>query len=494
VGGLVLAVVLGGAGTLLSASPAAAVYGTTNPVTFNRFAGVDRYDTAAQIAEAGFTTANTVVMASGLSFADALSGSYLAGFVAGPTLLTDPNAVPPQTVSALATLKVKNVDLLGGTGAISTAVQLQLSSLTSTSSSGGNLVVTRIAGADRYATSEAIDAVPGASNVGTVNGQKTALVASGLSFPDALAGGSLAASSALPIILTDPNTLSAAATQSLSALGIKHAVILGGDGAVTASVEAAINSDGVTTERLAGATRTQTAQAIAAYAATQLGYAASTSCVTPQNSPNAGVTCAFARIEVARGDNAGGGVDALALGPLAGHVKAPILLSLDQSDPGTPLFTTVQQSAYPGDLFTVASTLTQVDIAGGTGAITNGLEGVLQSTSGELGFATETTSSASVAPGSPLTATSASACPPGPDGIVATGVVTGIEDSMGNLVQFAGKSVPAGTKWTNTLTVTSSLAAGSYDVYSYCIVNYPEEPSTAYEYGPLYTAVPLAIT
>ncbi len=492
--GLGVAVVVASAAALPFAAPAGALYGTTNPVTFNRFAGANRYDTAAKIAETGFTTANTVVMASGLSFADALSGSYLAGFVGGPTLLTDPNAVPPETVAALAALKVKNVDLLGGTGAISTAVQLQLASLASTSAGGGNLVVTRIAGADRYATSGAIDAVPGAANVGMVNGQRTALIASGASFPDALAGGALAASSALPIILTDPGTLSVAAAQSLSSLQIKHAVILGGVGAVSAAVEAAINAAGVTTERLAGATRTQTAEAIAVYAATNLSYANPATCVTPQNTPGAGVTCAFARIEVARGDNGGGGVDALALGPLAGHVNAPILLSLDQSDPGTPLFSTVQQSAYPGNLFTVSSTLAQVDIAGGTGAITSGLVSVLQSTSGALGFASETTSSASVAPGSPLTATSPTACPAGPDGIAATGVVTGIEDSMGNLVQFAGKGVPAGTKWSNTLTVSASLPAGSYTVYSFCVVNFPQEASTAYEYGQLYTAVPLTLT
>jgi hypothetical protein len=82
--GLGLALVMAGAAVLTTAQPAGAAYGTTNPVTFTRFDGADRYDTATKIAEAGLATASTVVIASGLPLADALSGSYLAGFVGGP--------------------------------------------------------------------------------------------------------------------------------------------------------------------------------------------------------------------------------------------------------------------------------------------------------------------------------------------------------------------------------------------------------------------------
>jgi hypothetical protein len=88
----------------------------------------------------------------------------------------------------------------------------------------------------------------------------------------------------------------------------------------------------------------------------------------------------------------------------------------------------------------------------------------------------------------------ATVCPPGPDGIAATGVVTAIEDGTGNLAQVVGKAVPAGTPWTNTVDVSAPLATGSYTVFSYCVVNFPEEPATAYEYGPLYTAVTLTLT
>jgi len=477
------------------AAPASATFGTTNPVTFTRFAGADRYDTAAQIATATFSTATTVVLASGLSFADALSGSYLAGFVGGPTLLTDPDSLSPETKTALSSLKVKNVDLLGGPGAISTAVEQQLDATPSTNPAGGNLVVTRIAGSDRYMTSEAVDAVPGASFVGTVGGNRVALIASGLSFPDALAGGSLAASSALPIILTDPSTLSSAASQSLANLKIQHALILGGPAAVSTQVEQSINAAGVSTERLAGATRTETAEDIAVYAAMNLGYANPSSCAVPTNGASGALaTCAFARIEVARGDNAGGGVDALALAPRAGRLKAPILLTFDQDDPGVPLFETVQNSAYPGNLFTVSSTLAKVEIAGGPLAVMPGLESVLQSTSGALGFAPESDSAPTVAPGAQLTVSSSSACPAGPNGSPAIGLLSAIEDASGNLVQYAGKPVRPGAAWSNVLTVSSSLSSGKYTVYSFCVVNFPEEPSTAYEFGPLYDAIPLTVS
>jgi len=74
-------------------------------------------------------------------------------------LLTLPDAIPPSLTAALRNLKVKNVVILGGPSAVSPGVESQLQVTASTSSAGGNLSVTRLAGALRYDTMAAIDAV-----------------------------------------------------------------------------------------------------------------------------------------------------------------------------------------------------------------------------------------------------------------------------------------------------------------------------------------------
>ncbi|MHB8467333.1 MAG: cell wall-binding repeat-containing protein, partial [Acidimicrobiales bacterium] len=81
----------------------------TANVSASRLFGPDRFATAVNIAEAKFPNGvSTVVLASGLSFADALAGAYLAGLgaVAGATgpagiLLTLPGSVPSSLTAGL---------------------------------------------------------------------------------------------------------------------------------------------------------------------------------------------------------------------------------------------------------------------------------------------------------------------------------------------------------------------------------------------------------
>ncbi|MBV8347311.1 MAG: cell wall-binding repeat-containing protein, partial [Mycolicibacterium sp.] len=241
--------------------------GATSTVTTSRLQGSDRYATAAAIAEAKFVsgTANAIV-ASGVNFPDALAGAYLAGIQSGAILLTDPNAPSAGLVSGLSALHTTTVTILGGPGAVTPGVQTQLASTASTSSAGGNLSVSRIQGATRYDTMQMIDTTPPASAVGTVNGKPTAIIANGLNFPDALAASAASYKAHLPIILTDPNTLSSQAQATLTALGIQQILIMGGTNAVATTVESAINGMGITTlRRFAGTDRTDTAQQFATF-------------------------------------------------------------------------------------------------------------------------------------------------------------------------------------------------------------------------------------
>src|SRR4051794_3062021 len=135
----VLAASVGAATAVLGlAVPPAAVH-ATSAFSFTRLAGTDRYDTARVIATTSFATADTVVLATGENFPDALAGNFLAGNRTAPILLVQHDRIPPATASGLQALKAKNVVLLGGTDAISQAVEVQLRATPSSAASGGTL-------------------------------------------------------------------------------------------------------------------------------------------------------------------------------------------------------------------------------------------------------------------------------------------------------------------------------------------------------------------
>jgi putative cell wall-binding protein len=196
--------------------------------SFNRYQGSDRYATAAAIAEGAFPSGSgSVVIASGSSFPDALAASYLAGYIAGPVLLTSPTSLSSATSAALTKLKATKVYLVGGTAAVSASVQAQIAALAA--SGGGTIAVTRVSGSSRYDTDEAIATLPPVSQVGNVDGEKTAIVASGANFPDALALGALAGSKHEALLLTaSPTDPGVGTTAWLHTNGSK---LTGGDAA-----------------------------------------------------------------------------------------------------------------------------------------------------------------------------------------------------------------------------------------------------------------------
>jgi len=210
----------------------------TADVTQARLAGLDRFETAAKIAAAEYPTgATTAIVASGRAFPDAPAGAALAGIKGGPLLLTEPGSLPTATSNALKSLGTKTVYLLGGTAAVSKAVADSLAT---------SYTVTRLAGADRYETAKAIATEIGQANVATLGGKRTAIIATGLDFADALAGGPLAAAGASatgvhPILLVNAD-VPAATNDALTTLAIQQVVILGGTSVVSASVQAQLET------------------------------------------------------------------------------------------------------------------------------------------------------------------------------------------------------------------------------------------------------------
>jgi hypothetical protein len=142
-----------------------------------RVSGADRFATAADIC-AAFVQPNpaTVYVATGLDFPDALTGGVPAALRETCMLLTLGDNIPTATTSELQRLAPQSITVLGGGAAVSDAVVAQLGSYT-------DGPVHRLDGRTRFETAAAISVdtfAPAATRI--------AFVATGLNFPDALAG------------------------------------------------------------------------------------------------------------------------------------------------------------------------------------------------------------------------------------------------------------------------------------------------------------------
>lgn len=118
--------------------------------------------------------------------------------------------------------------------------------------------VVRYAGADRYATSAAI------VDANFAPGVPVAYIATGLNFPDALAGGAAAANQGGPLLLTAPDAIPAALGAELRRLTPGRIVVLGGLSSVSASVVTALAAYTTgTVTRVSGTDRYATAALLA---------------------------------------------------------------------------------------------------------------------------------------------------------------------------------------------------------------------------------------
>ncbi len=247
---------------------------------------------------------NSVILATDQNFPDALAASYLAGYLHTGILLTPTANLSSETQAALQAEGITNVYVMGGPLAIS---QNTISQIEATpaytcggpatgTKTGGNIQVTGpIYGQTQYDTAEQIAATPPISYVASLDlagayaGQyndttgnqsstpsavgaiSTAIIASGANFPDASAASVMAYHSHIPLLLTDPNSLSPQASSGLSALGIKQVIVLGGPLAVSNADVTSIQGMGISVIRIAGQDPTDTAQMLASFELNQQG-------------------------------------------------------------------------------------------------------------------------------------------------------------------------------------------------------------------------------
>ncbi|UWG96586.1 cell wall-binding repeat-containing protein [Dehalobacter sp. DCM] len=160
---------------------------------FKRFDGVDRYDTNRLIIDALNSTDQTVFIASGENFPDALSVSSFASHTDSPILLVKADRIPQPVIDYLHSRQPLQVYIAGGPGVVSGAVENQIKSILP------NAVITRFAGQDRYETASMIYGK-------FAENPKTIYLASGDNYPDALSGTVLAGQNGDPILLVDPSS------------------------------------------------------------------------------------------------------------------------------------------------------------------------------------------------------------------------------------------------------------------------------------------------
>jgi hypothetical protein len=227
--GATTAVLLGG-GAALSPDVEAALTGA-GITTVERYGGDNRFATAAQIADQlGDVTTAWVVKGNDADptrgWPDAMSIAPIAARAGQPILLTETDRLPEETIAALGS--VERGRLVGGTAAISTAVEGQIATLITLGD--------RVAGDNRFATSVAAAEVGLAAGHGLAN----TWLARADAFADALSAGPSVAATGGTLLLVDSDSLDesldSGALLRERACDIAIARVAGGTAAIAESV------------------------------------------------------------------------------------------------------------------------------------------------------------------------------------------------------------------------------------------------------------------
>lgn len=236
----------------------------------NRLADADRVGTAIAIANNGWTTASTVIVAPAddANLVDALAVAPLAGQENAPILMTYKDGLDAKVAAEIAALKATKVIAVG---ALSDATVAQLQAIS-------GVTVTTVKGADRFETAAKVAAMltsPAGTFVVAYNG-----------LADALSAASFAAANKYAILIADTN---GALPASEAVVGSKTYTVGGQVAAITGATS------------FAGADRYATNDAVLK-----------------------GLTYQYSKVYVANGETL---VDALAGSALAAKTQSPIILA-----------------------------------------------------------------------------------------------------------------------------------------------------------------------
>lgn len=186
-----------------------------------RLGGNNRYDTSVAIAQEGWKKSAYVVLATGNNFPDALAAAPLAKKYNAPILLTDKSGLPANVIAELKRLQVKNMFIMGGTGAVPQSIENQVKQM--------GIKTERLGGADRFET-----AVKIAEKLTPTSGEL--ILSNGFEFADALSASSIAAKKGMPILLTDSQKLPASVAGYLDKGSFTKSYVIGNTGLISEAV------------------------------------------------------------------------------------------------------------------------------------------------------------------------------------------------------------------------------------------------------------------
>lgn len=230
---------------------------TSNPesATVSRLGGSDRYETMALVSQAAFPEASscdTIIVARGDSFPDALAAAGLAGIEDGQVLLTNTAYLTEATKTEIERLGAAKAFVVGDENAVSSKAFGEISALV-----GGNAV--RLGGSDRYDT--ALEIYKAGRSWGD-----TAIVALGTKPSDALSASPIAYGKKAPIFLaTADGSLTADTLESIKTGGFETVLVMGSVHSVSEATEEAL-SNVAETVRFSGSDRYDTSRLTAEWA------------------------------------------------------------------------------------------------------------------------------------------------------------------------------------------------------------------------------------
>lgn len=261
----------------------------------SRIRGINRISTSVYVSKSFYETSENLIIASAENYPDAMSASPLAKLYNAPILLSSRGMLSKEVMEEIERLKVKNITIVGGNTSVSSDIENQLKKL------NGVNTVNRIKGIDRYETSAKVaDLIYKDSNV------KTAVIASGENFADALAIAPFASEKGYPILLSRKDNLPDPISKVIKDNNTNKFYIAGGTGSISKNLEGNLSN---VIDRFSGKTRYETALDIAKkqFGDTQEAFVAS------------GEIWA----------------DALVIGPAGGKLGMPILLTPRMSAPAS---------------------------------------------------------------------------------------------------------------------------------------------------------------
>ena len=224
-----------------------------------RVGGENRYETADLISDKFGDDVETVYLASGQNYPDAVTGSPAAAQgkigpeagvlntpdgAAAPVLLSKVDSLTKATTAALEEIAPENIVILGGTSIINADVEESLAA---------DYNVSRVDGENRYDTAANLAKLfDSPEKVYVANG------ADGNAFSDALTSSALAGSEDVPVLLTKPDAVPEVTAAALEELAPAEIVVIGGEETINQETYEALGA----TDRLGGANKFETASAI----------------------------------------------------------------------------------------------------------------------------------------------------------------------------------------------------------------------------------------